>query len=371
MTEHKQLAKLLETQVSLSEWIQRVNHDEAAALTEEDNYKRDRLGQVNKAIGLPTDTPTKFEAVDLTNRTQEFKDFLTEHGDELCALRLVPKPGNSDLPKLRMRGKSIRDVLGWFDQQNIDPEKYMADFVPHAPDSAWSTIFIVNDKGIFGEIHFGGHHVLTQGMYTGAAPHVFSYDFSKWQIDPSNDEALRYLKGLVELLKVDDSNKRETLQSEVKATFSHNYLRGYFETTHSKVMGTWFIDYNRILGELYGDFQIQDVQPTVIQAVVKGRKASGGQVRGMVVLADTAMPTGEFPEGGILVCAMTSPDYLPLMQKAAAIVTDQGGVLCHAAIVAREIKKPCIVGTGNATSLLHNGEQILVDADNGTVARIA
>jgi pyruvate,water dikinase len=55
------------------------------------------------------------------------------------------------------------------------------------------------------------------------------------------------------------------------------------------------------------------------------------------------------------------------MQKAVAIVTDQGGILSHAAIVARELKKPCIVGTGNATTLLKNGQIVAVNADSGTV----
>jgi pyruvate,water dikinase len=59
--------------------------------------------------------------------------------------------------------------------------------------------------------------------------------------------------------------------------------------------------------------------------------------------------------------------YVPLMQKAVAIVTDQGGILSHAAIIARELGKPCIVGTGNATKELKNGQLVTVNATNGTV----
>ena len=76
----------------------------------------------------------------------------------------------------------------------------------------------------------------------------------------------------------------------------------------------------------------------------------------------------DFPVGSILVCEVTTPDYVPLMQKAAAIVTDQGGILSHAAIVARELKVPCIVGTNDATSKLKNGASITVDADKGIVS---
>lgn len=74
-----------------------------------------------------------------------------------------------------------------------------------------------------------------------------------------------------------------------------------------------------------------------------------------------------FPDNGILVCEVTTPDYVPLMQKASAIVTDQGGILSHAAIVARELHKPCIVGTGNATKMLKDNDLAFVDADAGTV----
>ncbi|MGV8163119.1 MAG: PEP-utilizing enzyme [Candidatus Nanoarchaeia archaeon] len=77
----------------------------------------------------------------------------------------------------------------------------------------------------------------------------------------------------------------------------------------------------------------------------------------------------EFIEGEILVCDMTSPDYLPLMQKAAAIVTDRGGILCHATIIARELKKPCIVATGDATEKIKTGDFVIVDADKGIVTR--
>ena len=72
-------------------------------------------------------------------------------------------------------------------------------------------------------------------------------------------------------------------------------------------------------------------------------------------------------DNDILVTGMTTPDYLPALRKAAAFVTDEGGVTCHAAIVARELKKPCIVGTKRATQLLKDGELVEVDANSGIV----
>lgn len=72
-------------------------------------------------------------------------------------------------------------------------------------------------------------------------------------------------------------------------------------------------------------------------------------------------------EGEILVTGMTRPEYVPLMKKAAAIVTDEGGITCHAAIVSRELKKPCIIGTKIATQVLNDGDLVEVDAERGVV----
>jgi phosphoenolpyruvate synthase/pyruvate phosphate dikinase len=75
-------------------------------------------------------------------------------------------------------------------------------------------------------------------------------------------------------------------------------------------------------------------------------------------------------KGEILVSPMTSPDYVQAMQKSAAIVTDEGGITCHAAIVSRELKIPCVIGTRVATKVLQNGDTVTVDARDGTVTKI-
>lgn len=80
-----------------------------------------------------------------------------------------------------------------------------------------------------------------------------------------------------------------------------------------------------------------------------------------VIASDLARQMNDFPEGGVLVAEMTNPSYFPAMKKAAAIVTDRGGRTCHAALVARELGIPCIVGTSDATEKLANGMEITVD----------
>ena len=72
-------------------------------------------------------------------------------------------------------------------------------------------------------------------------------------------------------------------------------------------------------------------------------------------------------KGDILVAIMTTPNFIPALEKAAAFVTDEGGITCHAAIIAREMKKPCIIGTKIATKFLKDGDIVQVDANNGIV----
>ena len=71
--------------------------------------------------------------------------------------------------------------------------------------------------------------------------------------------------------------------------------------------------------------------------------------------------------GEILVTTMTTPSLMLAVEKAAGIVTDEGGMLCHAAIISREFNLPCVIGTNDATQRIHTGDIIVVSADEGKV----
>ena len=100
---------------------------------------------------------------------------------------------------------------------------------------------------------------------------------------------------------------------------------------------------------------------------VRGMVARKGKVTGRVRVVMDPHGIFEFNGGDILVTGMTRPDYLSLMKKAAAFVTDEGGITCHAAIVARELDKPCIIGTRFATKVFKSGDMVEVDAERGIV----
>jgi len=100
---------------------------------------------------------------------------------------------------------------------------------------------------------------------------------------------------------------------------------------------------------------------------IKGQIACRGIVIGKVKILLSPKEIYKIEKGDILVATMTTPDYIPAMSKAAAIVTSEGGLTCHAAIVSRELKIPCIIGTKIAHIILKDGDLVEVDANNGVV----
>lgn len=103
------------------------------------------------------------------------------------------------------------------------------------------------------------------------------------------------------------------------------------------------------------------------EPLVRGLGAAPGVASGRVRRVATLADAGDLGPGDVLVTHMTAPDWVPLMRRAAAIVTDSGGMTCHAAIVSRELGIPCVVGTGTATTTLRDGELVTVDATHGVV----
>lgn len=100
---------------------------------------------------------------------------------------------------------------------------------------------------------------------------------------------------------------------------------------------------------------------------IRGAIAFSGTAKGPAVIVLRRSDLHKVKTGDVMVCAMTNPDFLPAMHKAIAFVTDEGGITSHAAITAREMKKPCVIGTKIATESIKDGDMIEVNADSGVV----
>ena len=99
----------------------------------------------------------------------------------------------------------------------------------------------------------------------------------------------------------------------------------------------------------------------------KALGANSGETKGKVKIVRGAEDNGKFKDGEILVTVMTNPTMVMMMARAAAIITDTGGITCHAAITAREMGVPCVVATRTATKDLKDGQEVLVNGSKGEV----
>ena len=116
----------------------------------------------------------------------------------------------------------------------------------------------------------------------------------------------------------------------------------------------------------YEEYKIKTNKSPILTGIAVGNKVGQGKVR----IIQNVSKIGEFKKGEVLVTRMTDPDWLPVIRIAAAIVTDEGSRVCHAAIVSRELGIPCIVGTLKGTEILKFGKEITVDCASGAKGRI-
>lgn len=356
-----------EHQPSITEWFAAIGEAAASeAFRAEDNRKAERLEVLYQAIGLPYERPEKFAARELWDRSPAFAKILHERGDELCAIRLVPR--REGVPKIRNRGLTIRDCYEtWFRKLDINPDDYDAYLCPHCDQLEWSAIFVVSKQAIFGEIIRGMASQLTHGETTSPL-YQFRFDFQTWQWSSNDPAAAQLAQAMIAKLRVSDAAVRNKLAADLKARFTNEYLTGYFETTVWPGEKLFFIDYNRVLPR-----HIPTPVPFVTSTTgeLKGAPAFAGTAKGPVVIVNEEnLAAVDFPAGSVLVCDNTDVRYLLLMRKAAAIVTNRGGILSHAAIIARELKIPCIIGTKTATRTLRSGDLVEVDARKGTVRKL-
>ncbi len=107
-----------------------------------------------------------------------------------------------------------------------------------------------------------------------------------------------------------------------------------------------------------------------VKGELKGLGVSKSVSKGRVKIVLHSADLSKIKDGDVLVTPMTRPEYVLMMKRCSGIVTDEGGMLCHAAIVSRELGIPCVVGTKHATEILHDGDLVEVDADHGVIRRL-
>jgi len=195
--------------------------------------------------------------------------------------------------------------------------------------------------------------------------YFFRYDFEKWQWSEENKEVMDYVRQAIKKLKIKTLEQEKIIKKSRGKIYS-GYLAGYFEVVVLLDKKVYFNDYNRVLPDY-----IQT--PSFDCAINKPQEITGfvaypGRVVGKIQkIMEQDIAKTKFKDGSILVTKNTDMRFLPLMNKASAIITEMGSILSHASIVARELKIPCMVNVKNATKILTDGSKVEVDADKGKI----
>ena len=201
---------------------------------------------------------------------------------------------------------------------------------------------------------------------------AYSYlkDFKPFVRDTGNFHIRKVFEELAERLNL---NLTETLflnEREIPKLLNKGLVISKAELNNRINNSVYFCDKGKIYLETDKD-KIAEIDKVLNKKEetkeLKGSGVSPGLVKGKVSLILSNNDFSRFKQGEILVTSATRPDFVPLMKKARGIITDEGGMLSHAAILSRELKKPCVVGTAKATRVLKNGDLVEVDAEKGIV----
>ena len=177
--------------------------------------------------------------------------------------------------------------------------------------------------------------------------------------------------GLEHAYKLDDNRIAEISRYGLDLEEAYNHPQ---DIEWAMEGGVFYVTQTRPITTLssFGEVKGLEVDESANPLLVQGTAASPGSASGPVVLLpkldkDSLHQLDLVKQGDVLVTEMTTPDYVPAMKRAAAIVTDHGGRTAHAAIISRELSIPCIVGTGTATATLVEGQTVTVDGTTGQV----
>lgn len=220
---------------------------------------------------------------------------------------------------------------------------------------------------------------------------VFATMLGKWDDTPLNPEVKQKCFDLRESTDKVFYDADAVLEKRIRETVGDAYAADAEFLTIEEILSKQYpsreeLDQRKrgfvyFKGELYAPQSISDLVQSfgieITEVVVektemlKGQSASTGVVTGTVRVLFEKSHMEKVQKGDVVVAAMTTPDFMPAIRLAAALVTDEGGITCHAAITAREFGMPCVIGTKIATKTLHDGDTVEVDATKGVVTVIS
>jgi len=238
---------------------------------------------------------------------------------------------------------------------------------------------VTNDKNqIVIEAIWGLGEKIVQGAYT---PDHYLIQKNTWKLLQKQTSLQKiqfiYHKGKNKEVKVKRSKQTKTKMTDQQiidlAKIGHKIQQHYFfpqDIEWAMENNQLYIVQSRPVTTIHADFdktKVEKLNTTNLKEIIKGDPASPGIATGFVRILKSAKEIHKIKPGEILVTDMTTPDFVPAMKKAAAIITNKGGQTSHAAIVSRELGIPCIVGTEIGTKKLKSKKVYTVNGKTGAV----
>lgn len=202
---------------------------------------------------------------------------------------------------------------------------------------------------ILGETMYGYGNVSTKDLFKEIARRLYL-----------SERQVRYLTPLEVILAL--KGKLKNIEDLIRERERHYLIIVYKEELN--------IFEGQKAGQLIRNLKIKTSSQLKMKKEIRGTIAVEGLVRATVKVVKNVNEIHKVEQGEILVTSNTTPSFVPAMKKAAAIVTDEGGVTCHAAIVSRELGIPCVIGTKIATKVLKDGDRVEVDATQGIIRKL-
>ena len=343
---------------SLQAWSKLTEKYFGKKLRIEDRKDREIIYTLLKERNLPYE---RFFAFKSGNKIEkdDFADTITDLGLPYW-ISATPKLGIEDLGRVSKLGlESEKD--GWNFLQSLERLEDYKIIVMQYPDNIEFKGTVVISKNLHGVAEFvlGDQHLQLIAGLVLTDPMLFD---EKRIIKYSNTVDKKYQKELFELVH----NRAGHYEFQCGTTPDKMDKRIIFFDFNDELA---YENVDSLFKDLVAFYDYKKSETADKDFDVKGSPASLGKAKGKVkiVMSNDIKSYSTVKNGDILVSDVTNPDMTPVMKKVSAIITDMGGVTSHAAIVTRELKIPCIVGTRNATKILKNGMLVEVDAFEGTV----
>ena len=181
-----------------------------------------------------------------------------------------------------------------------------------------------------------------------------------------------FFSRIAEIFSLDFEDLRVILAEEITENVNAEDLKKKINARKQIILETYWDNKTTHYSGKEGMKIYEEINKTFVHKgdIIKGTPAFPGKVKGIVRVIMGEVHFSKFNNGEILVAPMTRPEFVPLMKRAAGIITDEGGITCHAAIVSRELKIPSIVGTKISTKVLKDGDVVEVNANHGVVRKV-